>query len=256
MGRPLPLSSCQDFLSVVDDCHLHCMDMTGSFYTWTSARGQTGINSRVKARLDRALCSNGWLAAWNSINCYTLPKHHSDHNPLVVDANLATTSSPKSFRFYKMWVAHEGFFPFVSQNWKITITSSLTMGCFIAKLKRLKMGLNDWNRNVFGDVNINLSEAMNHLSNVQLDISMNGVSEEALDSEVQARNTIDNLLSYQESLHKEKSRVKWLADVSGLGVNWGTQASHPLPPETIVRLLRGNGLSRVKLFDADYGTLR
>ncbi|TXG61177.1 hypothetical protein EZV62_012540 [Acer yangbiense] len=42
--------------------------------------------------------------------------------------------------------------------------------------------------------------------------------------------------------------------VSGLGVNWGTQAFHPLPPETIVRLLRENGLSRVKLFDADYGT--
>ncbi|KAK3221180.1 hypothetical protein Dsin_008205 [Dipteronia sinensis] len=44
--------------------------------------------------------------------------------------------------------------------------------------------------------------------------------------------------------------------VSGLGANWGTQASHPLPPETIVRLLRENGLSQVKLFDADYGTLR
>ncbi|KAI9191133.1 hypothetical protein LWI28_004059 [Acer negundo] len=44
--------------------------------------------------------------------------------------------------------------------------------------------------------------------------------------------------------------------VSGLGANWGTQASHPLPPETIVRLLRDNGLSQVKLFDADYSTLR
>ena len=86
------------------------------------------------------------------------------------------------------------------------------MGCFIAKLKCLKMGLKDWKINIFGDVNKNLSEAMNHLSNVQLDISMNGVSDEALDSEVQARNVVDTLLSFQDSLYKEKSRVKWLAD--------------------------------------------
>lgn len=44
--------------------------------------------------------------------------------------------------------------------------------------------------------------------------------------------------------------------VSGLGANWGTQASHPLPPETVVNLLRDNGFQKVKLFDADYGTLK
>ncbi|KAF2290054.1 hypothetical protein P3X46_027984 [Hevea brasiliensis] len=44
--------------------------------------------------------------------------------------------------------------------------------------------------------------------------------------------------------------------VSGIGANWGTQATHPLPPETMVRLLRENGIQKVKLFDADYDTLR
>lgn len=44
--------------------------------------------------------------------------------------------------------------------------------------------------------------------------------------------------------------------VRGIGANWGTQASHPLPPKTVVNLLRNNGIQKVKLFDADYGTLR
>ncbi|KAJ9692979.1 hypothetical protein PVL29_011897 [Vitis rotundifolia] len=44
--------------------------------------------------------------------------------------------------------------------------------------------------------------------------------------------------------------------VSGIGANWGTQATHPLPPETVVNLLRDNGIDKVKLFDADYGNLR
>jgi hypothetical protein len=43
--------------------------------------------------------------------------------------------------------------------------------------------------------------------------------------------------------------------VSGIGVNWGTQATHPLPPSTVVKMLRDNGFQKVKLFDADSATL-
>ncbi|GMH13394.1 hypothetical protein Nepgr_015235 [Nepenthes gracilis] len=53
--------------------------------------------------------------------------------------------------------------------------------------------------------------------------------------------------------------MSWLLSmvrpVTGIGANWGTQASHPLPPETVVRMLRENGFQKVKLFDADYDTL-
>ena len=44
--------------------------------------------------------------------------------------------------------------------------------------------------------------------------------------------------------------------VSGIGANWGTQCSHLLPPDNVVRLLRDNGFQRIKLFDADYDALR
>uniref|UniRef100_A0A1D1Z0Q0 glucan endo-1,3-beta-D-glucosidase n=2 Tax=Anthurium amnicola TaxID=1678845 RepID=A0A1D1Z0Q0_9ARAE len=43
--------------------------------------------------------------------------------------------------------------------------------------------------------------------------------------------------------------------VSGIGANWGTQSSHPLPPEVVVQLLKDNGFRKVKLFDAEEGTL-
>ncbi|CAO2823102.1 unnamed protein product [Amaranthus hypochondriacus] len=41
----------------------------------------------------------------------------------------------------------------------------------------------------------------------------------------------------------------------GLGVNWGLQATHPLPPEIVVKLLKDNGFNKVKLFEADHGAL-
>lgn len=39
--------------------------------------------------------------------------------------------------------------------------------------------------------------------------------------------------------------------VEAIGVNWGTTASHPLPPPKVVELLKSNNITKVKLFDAD-----
>lgn len=44
--------------------------------------------------------------------------------------------------------------------------------------------------------------------------------------------------------------------MGGIGANWGSQSSHHLPPDKVVAMLRENGIQKVKLFDADYDTLR
>lgn len=36
-----------------------------------------------------------------------------------------------------------------------------------------------------------------------------------------------------------------------VGVNWGTMATHQLPPEKVVKMLKENGFRKLKLFDAD-----
>ncbi|KAF8398610.1 hypothetical protein HHK36_017541 [Tetracentron sinense] len=43
--------------------------------------------------------------------------------------------------------------------------------------------------------------------------------------------------------------------VEGLGVNWGTLATHLLPPKIVVQMLKDNGIQKVKLFDADQSTM-
>ncbi|KAJ4953888.1 hypothetical protein NE237_030720 [Protea cynaroides] len=42
----------------------------------------------------------------------------------------------------------------------------------------------------------------------------------------------------------------------GLGWNWGTRASHPLPPDIVVQLLKDNGFNKVKLFEAEPAALK
>ncbi|KAH7285859.1 hypothetical protein KP509_33G048900 [Ceratopteris richardii] len=42
----------------------------------------------------------------------------------------------------------------------------------------------------------------------------------------------------------------------GIGVNWGTQSSHQLPPSIVVRMLKDNNFDKVKLFDTAESTLK
>ena len=42
---------------------------------------------------------------------------------------------------------------------------------------------------------------------------------------------------------------------SGVGVNWGTQLSHPLEASTMVQMLKDSGFDKVKLFDAEDSVL-
>ncbi|KAL5714752.1 glucan endo-1,3-beta-D-glucosidase [Ranunculus cassubicifolius] len=42
---------------------------------------------------------------------------------------------------------------------------------------------------------------------------------------------------------------------SSIGVNWGTMATHQLPPKMVVEMLKDNGFNKVKLFEADYKIL-
>lgn len=44
-------------------------------------------------------------------------------------------------------------------------------------------------------------------------------------------------------------------EVAGLGVNWGTMASHKMDPKTVVQMMKDNGINKVKLFDAEQSTM-
>ncbi|KAJ4823642.1 hypothetical protein Tsubulata_017937 [Turnera subulata] len=45
--------------------------------------------------------------------------------------------------------------------------------------------------------------------------------------------------------------VNMVTGVSSIGVNWGTMATHQLPPDNVVQMLTENGFTKVKLFDVD-----
>ncbi|XP_072993899.1 glucan endo-1,3-beta-glucosidase 8-like [Typha latifolia] len=49
--------------------------------------------------------------------------------------------------------------------------------------------------------------------------------------------------------------VSVVVNADGVGINWGTLMSHPMLPTTVVGMLKANGITKVKLFDADPWTV-
>lgn len=47
-----------------------------------------------------------------------------------------------------------------------------------------------------------------------------------------------------------------IVEGGGLACNWGLRSTHPLPPKIVVKLMKDNGIDKVKLFEADPEALK
>ena len=83
-GRAPNTRACQDFITALDNCSLTCLEIKGLIYIWTNNRRGP---HHVDIRLDHALCSNVSFQNWSSIECHTLARHCSDHNPLLLSCH-------------------------------------------------------------------------------------------------------------------------------------------------------------------------
>ncbi|KAK0570758.1 hypothetical protein LWI29_005954 [Acer saccharum] len=199
--------SCDDFRAALTVCDLVDIETKCVFHT-RIGRGRRGM---VLSRLDRAVCSHSFLAAWSQISCVTLPRSHSDHHPLLVSCAAGISPGPRPFRFQGMWVSHPSFLNLVRSVWSSSVTGS-GAGIVVQKLKLLKMALRRWNWEVFGDIALNVTNANEKVMLIQGRIGSEGFSEDLFRLETNALADLDRVLKQQEIFLKEKSRVKWLAE--------------------------------------------
>ncbi|PON91022.1 Endonuclease/exonuclease/phosphatase [Trema orientale] len=75
-------SSYFDFASFSAATSLVDLDTLGTVYTHIG-KGTRGL---VLSRLDKVLCSNGFLDACTCLQGSTLPRHYSDHHPLLLSS--------------------------------------------------------------------------------------------------------------------------------------------------------------------------
>lgn len=76
-------------------------------------------------------------------------------------------------------------------------------------LKRLKVVLNVWNKENYGDVHKQVDIAMQNLKTLQEEIEIVGCSDDLLVQEESAQLDLNKALHAQELFWKEKARVDW-----------------------------------------------
>ncbi|KAK3219916.1 hypothetical protein Dsin_013886 [Dipteronia sinensis] len=136
-GNPRPLLSMIEFNDCLHQCGLFDLLNTGQRMSWCN--GHEGL-SRSWAKLDRVLISNAFSTLFGSAHFKYLSRKSSDHCP---------------FRFLNMWRSHDLFLSCVEDAW-IRNDSASGLLKFTIRLKRTKVALRAWNKNVFGRVGENL----------------------------------------------------------------------------------------------------
>ncbi|XP_057790901.1 uncharacterized protein LOC131008013 [Salvia miltiorrhiza] len=202
-------SSCQEFCDFIDETKFVESPSMGVRMTWS---GRRFLPRHIESRLDRALFSTEFAASWTDINTHALPRVTSDHSPLIFQCRLDIPPGRRSLKFFNMWLLHPEFQEMVSNSWSIEMETRCLIYCVMVKLRRLRGELRTWNKDVFGHVDIQISDHQWQLSKVQNSISVQGYSEESFDEEVGAQAALNTILARKHNLLQQKSRAHWLTD--------------------------------------------
>jgi hypothetical protein len=194
-----------DFQQWTDANQLIHLPTAGAFFTWTN--GRDGV-THTERRLDRCICNQSWLDSCASIACSTLVRNRPDHYPLLLDFQCYSRKFMSSFKFLKMWSTHDNFIETIESSWNERI-----IGCpmFIlnSKLKRLKVKLKLWNKEVFGNVHAAVKDVEHVLQNIQHQIHLTGHSDQLMHLEKVPQGNLDKALDRQDLFWQEKSKVTW-----------------------------------------------
>lgn len=150
---PQNLSAINEFAEFLCSVDLRELPVQGSQFTWSGVR-QRG---RLWRKLDRLLFNSQWLSVFPSSAVEVLNRATSDHNPLLFSYTV-DTPKPSVFRFQNMWTTRSDFMAVVRNSWDVP-APGFGMYKFSVKLRRLKVVLKAWNRDVFGNFNRNIREA-------------------------------------------------------------------------------------------------
>lgn len=195
-GSKLPLKvACIYFRAFTNICKLTHLLTRGSAFIWNN-------------RLDRSMCNDGLLDFWSSSSCCTLVRSKSDHFPLLLSVRKEVQSFSSSFKFIKIWISYPDCKRLIQETW-----SSPVQGCPMVvlsqKLKMPKVALKDWNKIVFCNVQLRVSNAIAAVEEIQQKISSDSSSDNLFQQEVLAQIDLQKALKFEEDLWREKARIKW-----------------------------------------------
>ena len=106
-------------------------------------------------RLDRAFASVEWINKYPLYSLKNIPIIRSDHGPILLDLEHQTPFRKRPFIFEHMWITHPSCKEMIGKAWNIHTQGSRAVR-FKNKLNNVRIVGLDWNKKVFGRVEIEI----------------------------------------------------------------------------------------------------
>ncbi|XP_050233146.1 uncharacterized protein LOC126681644 [Mercurialis annua] len=179
----------------------------GSKYTWTN--NQSG-SDRIWRTIDWCFVNDAWLSDLGNAYYDVLAPGVSDHSPLVIKMHNGNVKKGGGFKFYNVWCEHQDFIDYVKRGWNININGVNMYGVY-QKLKNTKCELKRLSRRDFSGISIRIIKTREFLFKLQNDLQANSSSSEPIDEERVVHKHFCKLIKWEESIVRQKSRMKWIA---------------------------------------------
>lgn len=200
-------SQMEGFREAVSFCGLTDLGFIGLPYTWDNRQDE---HHNIKVRLDVGLASDSFVDLFREVKVWHVQTTMSDHCCLVAECIENTTSNrrrKKNFRYENMWQHDPTYMALVRDVWG-TNSGSEGLGEKQSKLKGIQRNLQVWDRDVFGSVRKSLASLRTELADEQGRSIGSGPSRR----EKQLMSRISELLSREEVMERQRSRMDWLKD--------------------------------------------
>ncbi|KAJ9678521.1 hypothetical protein PVL29_020644 [Vitis rotundifolia] len=194
------------FAEIVNELGLVDLPLQGGECTWNG-----GHNNQTWARLDRFLVSPSWIDQFSGINQCRLPRPVSDHFPIMLVGG-GIRRGPTPFRFENMWLKAEGFKELVRSWWQgIDVRGSASYK-LATKMKEIKQKLKVWNREVFGKLESNKSEALQQVEFWDREENERVLTVEETELKKEAKENYRKWVIMEETHWRQLSREIWLKE--------------------------------------------
>ncbi|VFQ95756.1 unnamed protein product [Cuscuta campestris] len=175
---------------------------TGNFFTWHKGN--------KLAKLDRVLANQSWGDIGLAPTCEFLDFNFlSDHCPTLFQCGAPPGNRFRPFRFFNMWLKHEGFNGLISQSWEAGVVGSKQFS-LCSKLKRLKPPLKALNRQAFGHISRRAMEAKEEYGLVMKQLVLDPNNQTLLDDADIKRKRANFLLDAELAFYQQNAKCDFL----------------------------------------------
>ncbi|RVX16394.1 LINE-1 reverse transcriptase-like [Vitis vinifera] len=136
---------------------------------------------------------------------------HIDHFPIMLKGG-GLRRGPSPFRFENMWLKVDGFKDLLREWWQGTVVRGKASFRLASKLKVLKQKIKEWNREVFGRLEVNKSLALQQVEFWDRVESERSLSVSETEMKKEAKEIFKKWVLLEETHWRQMSRELWLKE--------------------------------------------